>query len=104
VQRKLALSARYKFWRYKIIGAPEKLKNWSHPRFMSRTNPACHQKPNLSCETVLFKERIDQILNEVRYFTCWGVLPQMLMQKLARADASSSRILFWGRNYPMKKR
>ncbi len=32
--------------------APKKLKNWLRPLFRSRTDNACHQRPNPSCETV----------------------------------------------------
>ncbi len=103
-QRKLTLTARNAILRYNIIGVPKKLNKWPRLLFRPWTNHTCHQKPNLSCETVLLKEKIIQILNEVHYFTCWGVLPQMLMQKLARADASSIRILFWGRNWYIEKK
>ncbi len=51
--RKLALTARNTFLRYKIIGAQKKFPKWPRPLFWPKTNHRCHQKPNPSRETVL---------------------------------------------------
>ncbi len=43
---------KFTLFRYKIIGAPKKFKNWPRPSFRSRTDHARSQKPNPSRETV----------------------------------------------------
>jgi hypothetical protein len=52
-QRKLVLTAKIHFLRYRIIGAPTKLKKkWPRSLFRPRSNPTCNQKPNPSRERV----------------------------------------------------
>ncbi len=51
-QCKLALPARNKLLRYKIIGVSKKFKHWPRPLFRPKTDQAYHQKANTPHETV----------------------------------------------------